>query len=145
MRPTTSILLAAAGVLLLAACDTTPREQPTTVESQPHAADYYSQVLQRQLTEPDPVISQQQLVCEVGRMTKALGGKETALRVRGVTDSVVQTAGELANARRVAAKASTYEFEIAGPICDSLNVIAARIAPMTPTPAGEAVAPKKTP
>jgi hypothetical protein len=139
------ILLVALAVPAVVACDNTPRPQPTTLATQPHAADYYSKLLQQQLIDPDPVAIQQKLVCEAGRLSAALGPTEAALRMRGVGDSVVQTPAEQGNQKRVADRVGLFQYQMSGPVCDSLNAIAAREVPLPAGPAAAPVPPAKTP
>jgi hypothetical protein len=133
LRRTTLFLPLAA--FTIAACDTTPRAKSTTLESQPHAADYYAKLYQRQLTEADPVPTQQALTCEVGRLERALGQAEAAIRVRGANDTIVLTPAEQKNSQRVAGLVGNRQYWADGPVCDALNKVADREVPLTRTAA----------
>ena len=126
--------------LLIACSEPPPQGPPRTLATYPHAADRYARLLQRQLTDSNPIEVQQELSCEAGRLVDVLGGDEMRLRITGVEDSVYRTPAARAARARVEEIVSGRSYEVGGALCDSLNAIADREDPIVKV-APSAVAP----
>ena len=106
------------------------RGSSTTVSNQPHAADRYARLLRRQLTDGDPMAVHREISCEVGRIAAMFGGDETKRRLTPVRDSIVRS--DRRRDYQIDSILAGHTFEVSGPLCDSLNAIANREAPLKP-------------
>lgn len=132
-------LLALLSVIIIwcSACgEPRPAGPSTTLADQPHALDHYSTLLQRELTDPDPVAVHQEISCEVGRIGCAFGTDEGRRRLGGVEDSVFRSADARAKFARVEDVLVGHDFGVDGAICDSVNAIWNKQLPLTPTADG---------
>jgi hypothetical protein len=118
-------------LLCLAACgEPLPKGPARTLTTYPDAADRYARLKRRQLSDSNPVAIQEQVMCEIARMGRALGPDEVQLRIAGVEDSLYRTPADRAARARVDAIVSGRSYEVSGPLCDSLNAIADREDPI---------------
>jgi hypothetical protein len=90
--------------------------------------------MQRELTDTNPVPTAQLISCEIARLGDAFGSDEMQRRMYSAEDSILKTPALRARADSVDAKLGGPDgsYEIAGPLCDSLNAIANREDPIAP-------------
>lgn len=124
------VLVVGLAALAVACAEPRPKGLARTVASQPHAADRYARILERQLTDSNAQALEQERVCEFARMSVALGVDEAELRAYGVEDTVYRTPDARARHAKVRTAVSGRSYETSGPVCDSLNAIADREAPL---------------
>ncbi len=68
------------------------RAPSRSVAQYPHAADRLIRLVRRQLSDVDPVRTEQEAICETDRMALALGYDEASARIRTALDTAYRTA-----------------------------------------------------
>lgn len=102
-----------------------PREPAASAATDPHATDRFARLVHRQLTDPDPVAIEQELLCESVRLEHTLGGREAELRIREVYDTAYRTAADSAALARVQAALAGHDLGTGGTSCAASDSAAA--------------------
>lgn len=129
-------ILVLAGTVASGACKrpahSAAQQPPQSVKKYPHAADRFVRLMRRQLSDVDPVRTEQEAVCETERMALALGDKEAARRVRTALDTTYTTARDSLAFGRVDRALAGHSFGTGDHVCDSLIAAADREEPIVP-------------
>ncbi|HKV52982.1 MAG TPA: hypothetical protein VJO52_17425 [Gemmatimonadaceae bacterium] len=108
------------------------QETPASVARYPHAADRFARLMRRQLSDVDPVLTEQQIICEGERIAITLGDAEASLRIRTALDTAYRTARDSSAFARVERLLGGHSFGTGDHVCDSLIAAADREDPIVP-------------
>ena len=109
-----------------------PGPPPPSVTHYPRAADRFMMLIRRQLTDADPVQTEQEINCEGERMVRALGPGEAAARIRSALDTAYPHHRDSVALVRVGRMLGGLSFGADPDVCDSLIAAADRVDPIVP-------------
>lgn len=98
----------------------------------PHAADRFMLLARKQLSEADPTLVEQEMMCEGERMSRALGAAEAAVRISGALDTAYRNHNDSVALERVSRALAGRVLGTGGHVCDSLIAAADRTDPIVP-------------
>lgn len=105
---------------------------PHSVARYPHAADRLIRLVRRQLSDADPVRTEQEAICETERMALALGYEEAGVRIRTALDTAYLTARDSLAFGRVERLLGGQTLGTGDHVCDSVIAAADREDPIVP-------------
>lgn len=108
------------------------RAPSRSVAQYPHAADRLIRLVRRQLSDVDPVRTEQEAICETDRMALALGYDEASARIRTALDTAYRTARDSFALGRVERILGGHSLGDGDHVCDSLIAAADREEPIVP-------------
>ena len=108
------------------------RVAPHSVAEYPRAADRFTLLVRKQLSDPDPVRVEQETMCEGERMSRVLGASEAAARISDALDTAYLHHDDTVALRRVARALAGRTLGTGDHVCDSLIAAADRTDPIVP-------------
>jgi len=131
-----SIIGTAALCIVASACRRPPRNSvhsvPQSVTRYPHATDRFVNLVRQQLTSRDPVVVEQEIMCEGVRISRVLGDAETSIRIRSALDTAYVRRIDSLAFRRVAQALEGHMLGTGGHVCDSIIAAADSVDPIVP-------------
>lgn len=89
-------------------------------------------LVRKQLSDADPVRTEQEMMCEGERMSRALGATEAAARISGALDTAYRTHDDSLALERVSRALAGRVLGTGDHVCDSLIAAADRTDPIVP-------------
>lgn len=108
------------------------RPRPQSVAQYPRAADRFMLLVRKQLSDPNPVWVEQEMMCESERISRALGASEAAARVSDALDTAYTHHEDTLSLQRVARALAGRTLGTGDHVCDSLIAAADRTDPIVP-------------
>lgn len=105
---------------------------PHSVERYPRAADRFLILVREQLSAPDPVHVEQEIMCEGERMSRALGEAETSVRIRSALDTAYLRHSDSVAFQRVGRALEGHMLGTSDGVCDALIAAADSVDPIVP-------------
>jgi len=109
-----------------------PHTHSRAATDYPRAADRFILLVRKQLTDPDPVRIEQEMMCEGERMSRALGARQAAARISSALDTAYPYHEDTIALQRVANALAGRALGTGDHVCDSLIAAADRIDPIVP-------------
>jgi hypothetical protein len=144
MHRTVRVVLVAGCIVPLMLCGACKHPLPKAAQASwsvaryPRAADRLIGLVRRQLSDANPVRTEQEVICETERLAAALGYEEASARVRGALDTAYRDRRDSLALERVGRMLGGQALGTGDGVCDSLNAAANRedhiVSPRTAVP-----------
>ncbi|HXE61406.1 MAG TPA: hypothetical protein VN607_11905 [Gemmatimonadaceae bacterium] len=105
---------------------------PHSVAQYPHAIDRFIGLVRRQLSDVDPLQTEQELTCESERIARSLGGAEALARIRTALDTAYPRRSDTVALGMLEQHLAGHSFGAGNHVCDSLIAAANREEPIVP-------------
>lgn len=89
-------------------------------------------LVRRQLSDVDPVRTEQEVICETERMGRTLGYEEAGVRIRSALDTAYRSTHDSLALGRVERELGGHSLGDGDHVCDSLIAAADREEPIVP-------------